>query len=125
MSLTSFLGTYFLTSTIWSIFDTPLHDFHFDLYVQIWLCRSVFFHHWETAQSITNKMKSSTIGPSPIFHPSSKISPECSTPFLATVSLDSWVSWVSSYVICRGSWISHLDFWRRLTVQPLLRISFW
>ncbi|PKK57780.1 hypothetical protein RhiirC2_797428, partial [Rhizophagus irregularis] len=49
ISLTGFLGTYFSSSVIWSILDTPLHDFHFDLYVQIWLCRSVFFHHWELA----------------------------------------------------------------------------
>ncbi|PKK62100.1 hypothetical protein RhiirC2_790867 [Rhizophagus irregularis] len=117
ISLTGFLGTYFSSSIIWSILDAPLHDFHFDLYVQIWLCRSVFFHHWES--------KSSTIGPSLIFHSSSQISPEISTPSLVTVSLDSWVSWVSSYIICEGSWISHLDFWRCLTVQPLLRISFW
>ncbi|PKK40861.1 hypothetical protein RhiirC2_805244, partial [Rhizophagus irregularis] len=98
-----FLGTYFSSSIIWSILDAPLHDFHFDLYVQIWLCRSVFFHHWESAQGITNKMKLSTIGPFPIFHPSSQISPEISTPSLATVSLDSWVSWVFSYVIRGGS----------------------
>ncbi|CAB5316676.1 unnamed protein product [Rhizophagus irregularis] len=125
ISLTGFLGTYFSSSIIRSILDAPLHDFHFDLYVQIWLCRSVFFHHWESAQGITNKMKSSAIGPSPISHPSSQISPEFSTPSLATASLDSWVSWVSFYIIRGGSWISHLDFWRRLTVQPLLRISFW
>ncbi|PKK58330.1 hypothetical protein RhiirC2_796491 [Rhizophagus irregularis] len=42
MSLTSFLRTYFSPSTIWSIFDTPLHDFHFDLYVQIWLLMTFF-----------------------------------------------------------------------------------
>ncbi|PKC53130.1 hypothetical protein RhiirA1_479960, partial [Rhizophagus irregularis] len=90
ISLTSFLGTYFSSSTICSIFDTPLHDFHFDLYVQIWLCRSVFFHHWESAQGITNKMKSSAIGPSPTSHSFSQISPAISTPSLATASLDSW-----------------------------------
>ncbi|PKY34501.1 hypothetical protein RhiirB3_454278 [Rhizophagus irregularis] len=55
ISLTEFLGTYFSSLTIWSILDTPLHDFHFDLYVQIWLCRSIFFHHWELAQGITKK----------------------------------------------------------------------
>ncbi|GET50266.1 hypothetical protein GLOIN_2v1785823 [Rhizophagus irregularis DAOM 181602=DAOM 197198] len=125
MSLISFLGTYFSPFNIWSILDTPLHNFHFDLYVQIWLCRSIFFHHWELAQDITNKIKSSAIGPSPISHPSSHISPDFSTPSLATVFLDSWISWVFSYVIRGGSWISHSDFWRRLTVQPLLRISFW
>ncbi|PKK55485.1 hypothetical protein RhiirC2_802266 [Rhizophagus irregularis] len=78
-----------------------------------------------TTQGITNKMKSSAIGSSPISYPFSHISPDFLTPSLVTVSLDSWVSWVSSYVIREGSWISHLDFWRRLTVQPLLRISFW
>ncbi|PKC51422.1 hypothetical protein RhiirA1_483773, partial [Rhizophagus irregularis] len=31
-SLTGFLRDYFLPFTIWSILDTPLHDFHFDLY---------------------------------------------------------------------------------------------
>ncbi|PKC02399.1 hypothetical protein RhiirA5_425294, partial [Rhizophagus irregularis] len=95
MSLTSFLGTYFSPPNIWSILDTPLYNFHFDLYIQIWLCRSVFFHHWESAQGITNKMKSSAIGPSSIFHPSSQISLDFSTPSLLTVSLDSWISWVS------------------------------
>ncbi|PKK75205.1 hypothetical protein RhiirC2_773877 [Rhizophagus irregularis] len=117
--------TYFSSSTIYSIFDTPLYDFHFDLYVQIWLCRSVFFHHWESAQGITNKMKSSISGPSPTSHPFLQISPVTLTPSLATASLDSWISWVSSSISSGGSWISHLDFWRRLTVQPLLRFSFW
>ncbi|GBC53456.2 hypothetical protein GLOIN_2v1785823 [Rhizophagus irregularis DAOM 181602=DAOM 197198] len=125
ISLTDFLGNYFSSLTIWSILDTPLHDFHFDLYVQIWLCRSIFFHHWETAQGITKKMKSSALGPSSILQLSSNIPLDSPTPSLATVSLDSWVSWVSSYIIRGGSWISHLDFGRRLTVQPLLRISFW
>ncbi|PKC53129.1 hypothetical protein RhiirA1_479963, partial [Rhizophagus irregularis] len=115
MSLTGFLRTYFSPSTIWSILDTPLHNFHFDLYVQIWLCHSIFFHHWELAQGITNKVKSSAFGLFPISHPSSINSPDSLAPSLATVSLDSWVSWVSSYIIRGGSWISHLDFWRRLT----------
>ncbi|EXX58263.1 hypothetical protein RirG_199650 [Rhizophagus irregularis DAOM 197198w] len=125
ISLTEFLGIYFSSPTIWSILDTPLHDFHFDLYVQIWLCRSIFFHHWESAQGITNKMKSLALGPSSISRSSSNIPPDSLTPSLATVSSDSWVSWVSSSIIREGSWISHLDFWRRLTVQPLLRISSW
>jgi hypothetical protein len=43
---------------------------------------------------------------------------------LASVPQDSWISWISSSIIRGGSWISHLDFLRRLTVQPL-RISLW
>ncbi|EXX65638.1 hypothetical protein RirG_131360 [Rhizophagus irregularis DAOM 197198w] len=125
LSLTEFLGIYFSSPTIWSILDTPLHDFHFDLYVQIWLCRSIFFYHWESAQGITKKMKLSALDPSSISRTSFNIPPDSSIPSLATVFLDSWVSWVSSSIIRGGSWISHLDFWRRLTVQPLLRISFW
>ncbi|EXX73560.1 hypothetical protein RirG_059210 [Rhizophagus irregularis DAOM 197198w] len=124
-SLAEFLGTYFSLLLIWSILDTPLHDFHFDLYVQIWLCRSIFFHHWESAQGITKKLKLSALGSSSISCTSSNVPPDSSTPSLATVSSDSWVSWVSSSIIRGGSWISHLDFWRRLTVQPLLRTSFW
>ncbi|GBC25008.2 ribonuclease H-like domain-containing protein [Rhizophagus irregularis DAOM 181602=DAOM 197198] len=92
ISLTEFLGIYFSSLTIWSILDTPLHDFHFDLYVQIWLCRSIFFHYWELAQGITKKMKSSALGPSSILRPSSNIPLDSSTPSLATASLDSWFS---------------------------------
>ncbi|PKB92145.1 hypothetical protein RhiirA5_445829, partial [Rhizophagus irregularis] len=92
ISLTEFLENYFSPFTIWSIFDTLLHDFHFDFYVQIWLCRSIFFHHWESAQGITKKMKSSAFGPSSILCPSSNIPLDSSTPSLATVSLDFWVS---------------------------------
>ncbi|GBC23320.1 ribonuclease H-like domain-containing protein [Rhizophagus irregularis DAOM 181602=DAOM 197198] len=87
ISLTEFLGNYFSPFTIWSIFDTPLHDFHFDLYVQIWLCCSIFFHHWESAQGITKKMKSSAFRPSSILCPSSNIPLDSSTPSLATFSL--------------------------------------
>ncbi|GBC18217.2 hypothetical protein GLOIN_2v1785823 [Rhizophagus irregularis DAOM 181602=DAOM 197198] len=86
---------------------TPLHDFHFDLYIQIWLCRSIFFHHWELAQGITKKMKSSALGPSSILCPSSNIPLDSSTPSLATASLDSWVSWVSSSII-RGDLGFHI-----------------
>ncbi|GET59005.1 RNA-directed DNA polymerase from mobile element jockey-like [Rhizophagus irregularis DAOM 181602=DAOM 197198] len=92
ISLTKFLGNYFSSLTIWSILNTPLHDFHFDLYVQIWLCRSVFFHHWESAQGITKKMKSSALGPSSILCPSTNIPLDSLTPSLATASLDSWFS---------------------------------
>ncbi|GET53763.1 hypothetical protein GLOIN_2v1785823 [Rhizophagus irregularis DAOM 181602=DAOM 197198] len=87
ISLTEFLGNHFSPLTIWSILDTPLHDFHFDLYVQIWLCRSIFFHHWELAQGITKKMKSSALGPSSILCPSSHIPLDSLTPSLATFSL--------------------------------------
>nr|GET59127.1 hypothetical protein GLOIN_2v1785001 [Rhizophagus irregularis DAOM 181602=DAOM 197198] len=61
--------------------------------------------------------------------PSTNSSPNTTSPqqhnsSLASVSQDSWISWISSSIIRGGSWISHLDFLRRLTVQPL-RISFW
>ncbi|PKB97417.1 hypothetical protein RhiirA5_433197 [Rhizophagus irregularis] len=101
--LTGFLGNYFSPFTIWSILESPLHDFQFDLYVQIWLCRSIFFHHWESAQGITKKMKLSTFGLSVISHSSHKTSPVSLTPSLAIISLDSWVSWVSSSIICGRS----------------------
>ncbi|GBC34526.2 RNA-directed DNA polymerase from mobile element jockey-like [Rhizophagus irregularis DAOM 181602=DAOM 197198] len=87
LSLTEFLGIYFSSPTIWSILDTPLHDFHFDLYVQIWLCRSIFFHHWESAQGITKKMKLSALDPSSISRTSFNIPPDSSIPSLATFSL--------------------------------------
>ncbi|GBC53453.2 hypothetical protein GLOIN_2v1785823 [Rhizophagus irregularis DAOM 181602=DAOM 197198] len=87
LSLTEFLGIYFSSPTIWSILDTPLHDFHFDLYVQIWLCRSIFFHHWKSAQGITKKMKLSALDPSSISHTSFNIPPDSSIPSLATFSL--------------------------------------
>ncbi|GET55165.1 ribonuclease H-like domain-containing protein [Rhizophagus irregularis DAOM 181602=DAOM 197198] len=87
ISLTEFLGNYYSSLTIWSVLDTPLHDFHFDLYVQIWLCRSIFFHHWESAQGITKKMKSSALGPPSTLCPSSNIPLDSSTPSLATFSL--------------------------------------
>ncbi|GBC49456.2 RNA-directed DNA polymerase from mobile element jockey-like [Rhizophagus irregularis DAOM 181602=DAOM 197198] len=102
ISLTEFLGNYFSSLAIWSILDTPLHDFHFDLYVQIWLCRSIFFHHWELAQGITKKMKSSALGPSSIPRPSSNISLDSSTPSLATVSLDSWFSLYLGFLFGNG-----------------------
>ncbi|GET54729.1 RNA-directed DNA polymerase from mobile element jockey-like [Rhizophagus irregularis DAOM 181602=DAOM 197198] len=102
ISLTEFLGIYFSSPTIWSILDTPLHDFHFDLYVQIWLCRSIFFHHWELAQGITKKMKSSALGPSSILRPSSNIPLDSSTPSLATASLDSWFSLYLGFLFGNG-----------------------
>ncbi|GBC25271.2 ribonuclease H-like domain-containing protein [Rhizophagus irregularis DAOM 181602=DAOM 197198] len=87
LSLTEFLGIYFSSPTIWSILDTPLHDFHFDLYVQIWLCRSIFFHHWESAQGITKKMKLSALDPSSISRTFFNIPPDSSIPSLVTFSL--------------------------------------
>ncbi|GBC25005.2 reverse transcriptase family protein [Rhizophagus irregularis DAOM 181602=DAOM 197198] len=102
ISLTEFLGIYFSSPTIWSILDTPLHDFHFDLYIQIWLYRSIFFHHWELAQGITKKMKSSALGPSSILRPSSNIPLDSSTPFLATASLDSWFSLYLGFLFGNG-----------------------
>ncbi|GET64215.1 RNA-directed DNA polymerase from mobile element jockey-like [Rhizophagus irregularis DAOM 181602=DAOM 197198] len=102
ISLTEFLGNYYSSLTIWSVLDTPLHDFHFDLYVQIWLCRSIFFHHWESAQGITKKMKSSALGPPSTLCPSSNIPLDSSTPSLATASLDSWFSLYLGFLFGNG-----------------------
>ncbi|CAB4409415.1 unnamed protein product [Rhizophagus irregularis] len=80
-----------------------------------------FFHLWLDSQEHVPKNTRSSVSSSlssPI--PSSSTS----GPSLATVSQDSWFTWISSSIIRGGSWISHLDFLRRLTVQPL-RISLW
>ncbi|GBC16926.2 hypothetical protein GLOIN_2v1785001 [Rhizophagus irregularis DAOM 181602=DAOM 197198] len=98
-----------------------LNDFQVKLYGEIWLCRNVLFHAWEKSQGISaaSKLRGPSINSSPIVS-----SPHTNNSSLATVSQDSWISWISSSIIRGGSWISHLDFLRRLTVQPL-RISFW
>ncbi|CAB4407193.1 unnamed protein product [Rhizophagus irregularis] len=81
--------------------------------------RNVFFHLWLDSQE--HVPKSSSVSSSlSSFIPSSSTSGSS----LATVSQDSWFTWISSSIIRGGSWISHLDFLRRLTVQ-LLRISLW
>ncbi|CAB4446633.1 unnamed protein product [Rhizophagus irregularis] len=78
-----------------------------------------FFHLWLDSQEHVPK-RSSTSSSFSSFIPSSSTSGSS----LATVSQDSWFTWISSSIIRGGSWISHLDFLRRLTVQPL-RISLW
>ncbi|PKY40673.1 hypothetical protein RhiirA4_454098 [Rhizophagus irregularis] len=97
-----------------------LNDFQVELYGEIWLCRNVLFHAWEESQGISATSKSR----SPSIVSSSAISPSRHhNSSLASVFQDSWISWISSFIIQGGSWISHLDFLCRLTVQPL-RISF-
>ncbi|CAB4386895.1 unnamed protein product [Rhizophagus irregularis] len=119
--LTTFLIQYFPLSVIYKTISPLLNDFHVALYGEIWLCRNVLFHAWEESQGIsaTSKLR----GPSSKTS-STIISPQFHNSSLATVSQDSWISWISSSIIRGGSWISHLDFLRRLTVQPL-RISLW
>ncbi|CAB5193871.1 unnamed protein product [Rhizophagus irregularis] len=119
--LTAFLNQHFPLSVIYKIISPLLNDFQVELYGEIWLCRNVLFHAWEESQGISaaSKLRGPSINSSPIVS-----SPHTNNSSLATVSQDSWISWISSSIIRGGSWISHLDFLRRLTVQPL-RISFW
>ncbi|EXX55752.1 hypothetical protein GLOIN_2v1785823 [Rhizophagus irregularis DAOM 181602=DAOM 197198] len=118
--LMTFLARYFPLSVVYKTISPLLNDFQVELYGDIWLCRNVLFHAWEESQGILAASK--LHGPS---SSSSLITPSSqkhNSP-LATVPQDSWISWISSSIIRGGSWISHLDFLRRLTVQPL-RISF-
>ncbi|GET50307.1 ribonuclease H-like domain-containing protein [Rhizophagus irregularis DAOM 181602=DAOM 197198] len=119
--LTAFLNQHFPLSVIYKTISPLLNDFQVELYGEIWLCRNVLFHAWEESQGISaaSKLRGPSINSSPIVS-----SPHTNNSSLATVSQDSWISWISSSIIRGGSWISHLDFLRRLTVQPL-RISFW
>ncbi|GET56360.1 ribonuclease H-like domain-containing protein [Rhizophagus irregularis DAOM 181602=DAOM 197198] len=119
--LTTFLNQHFSLSVIYKTISPLLNDFQVELYGEIWLCRNVLFHAWEESQGISAASK--LRGPSTNFS-SNTIFPHHHNSSLATVSQDSWISWISSSIIRGGSWISHLDFLRRLTVQPL-RISFW
>ncbi|PKY52905.1 hypothetical protein RhiirA4_470813, partial [Rhizophagus irregularis] len=71
-----------------------------ELYGEIWLCRNVLFHTWEESQGISASSKSR--GPSSVS--SSTISPHhYYNSSLASVSQDSWISWISSSIIRGGS----------------------
>ncbi|PKY60944.1 hypothetical protein RhiirA4_520509, partial [Rhizophagus irregularis] len=120
--LTTFLKDYFLLSTIYKIVSPLLNDFQLELYGEIWLCRNVLFHAWEESQGISASSKSKT--KDGLSSNSSVTSSHHHHSSLASVPQDSWISWISSSIIWGGSWISHLDFLRRLTVQPL-RIVLW
>ncbi|CAB5357699.1 unnamed protein product [Rhizophagus irregularis] len=119
--LTTFLKQYFPLSTIYKTISPLFNDFQVALYGEIWLCRNVLFHAWEKSQGISAASK--LRGPSSTA-PSTTSSLQSHYSSLATVPQDSWIPWIFSSIIRGGSWISHLDFLRRLTVQPL-RISFW
>ncbi|PKY62149.1 hypothetical protein RhiirA4_488141, partial [Rhizophagus irregularis] len=95
--LTVFLKEYFSLSDIYKVISPLLNDFQLELYGEIWLCRNVLFHAWEESQGISASSKSKTKGgPSPY---SSIISPHKINSPLATVSQDSWISWISSSII--------------------------
>ncbi|PKC02213.1 hypothetical protein RhiirA5_425573 [Rhizophagus irregularis] len=123
-SLTSFLRAWFSNAQILDVIAPALKDFHFTIYVEIWICRSILFNAWEKSKGITISQKRSSTSQQRITTSPATSSPLSSS--MASVSSDSWVSWVSSSIVQGGSWISYLDFLRRLTVQPLrLRVSFW
>ncbi|CAB4442494.1 unnamed protein product [Rhizophagus irregularis] len=121
--LTTFLKGYFSLSAIYKVISPLLNDFQLELYSEIWLCQNVLFHAWEESQGISASSKSKTKD-SPSSSSSIISSLHHHNSSLASVPQDSWISWISSFIIRGGFWISHLDFLRRLTVQPL-RISFW
>ncbi|PKC50318.1 hypothetical protein RhiirA1_486736, partial [Rhizophagus irregularis] len=93
--LTLFLKQYFPLSVIYKIISPLLNDFQVKLYGEIWLCRNVLFHAWEESQGITATSK--LCGPSTTT--ASTISPHHHNSSLATVSQDSWISWISSSII--------------------------
>ncbi|GET52059.1 ribonuclease H-like domain-containing protein [Rhizophagus irregularis DAOM 181602=DAOM 197198] len=111
--LTAFLNQHFPLSIIYKTISPLLNDFQVELYGEIWLCRNVLFHAWEESQGISAASK--LRGPSTTSS-STVTSSQNINSSLASVSQDSWISWISSSIIRGGSWISHLDFLRRLTV---------
>ncbi|PKY50474.1 hypothetical protein RhiirA4_466980 [Rhizophagus irregularis] len=119
VDLIRLLQQLFSRKKIFEILSSLLLDFQEQLYWDIWMPRNVFFHLWLDSQGhVSRNYRSSISLSSSISHLSTSGSA------LATVSQDSWFTWISSSIIRGGSWISHLDFLRRLTVQPL-RISLW
>ncbi|PKB92609.1 hypothetical protein RhiirA5_444065 [Rhizophagus irregularis] len=97
--LTLFLKQYFPLSVIYKIISPLLNDFQVKLYGEIRLCQNVFFHAWEESQGITatSKLRGSSTTTA------STISPYHHNSSLATVSQDSWISWISSSIIRGGS----------------------
>ncbi|PKC00041.1 hypothetical protein RhiirA5_428780 [Rhizophagus irregularis] len=73
--------------------------------MDIWLGRSIFFHHWKLSQGITDQIKYSKSLPISSFtfavqySTSSIFSSPILNSSLATVDSDSWISWVSSSII--------------------------
>ncbi|GBC20878.2 hypothetical protein GLOIN_2v1785823 [Rhizophagus irregularis DAOM 181602=DAOM 197198] len=45
--LANLLHTYFSSNTIIKCLAPLMYDFHFKLYVEIWMCSCAFFHHWK------------------------------------------------------------------------------
>ncbi|GBC12614.2 ribonuclease H-like domain-containing protein [Rhizophagus irregularis DAOM 181602=DAOM 197198] len=86
-------------AVIYKIISPLLNDFQVKLYGEIWLCQNVLFHAWEESQGITATSK--LRGPSTTT--ASTISPYHHNSSLATVSQDSWISWISSSIIRGGS----------------------
>ncbi|PKK73526.1 hypothetical protein RhiirC2_775917 [Rhizophagus irregularis] len=60
-SLTTFLRAWFSDTQILDVIAPALKDFHFALYVEIWICRSILFNAWEKSQGITTFQKRSSI----------------------------------------------------------------
>ncbi|PKC54362.1 hypothetical protein RhiirA1_403674 [Rhizophagus irregularis] len=104
--LMAFLKPYFSLSTIYKTISPLLNDFQVELYGKIWLCWNVLFHAWEESQGISaaSKLRGPSLNSPPITSSS-----HIHNSSLATVSQDSWISWISSSII-RGRWPLPMTF---------------
>ncbi|PKK64095.1 hypothetical protein RhiirC2_787969 [Rhizophagus irregularis] len=98
--LSTFLKQYFPLSVVYKNISLLLNDFQVELYGKIWLCQNVLFHAWEESQGISAAFKLCDLSSN---SPSITTSLQIYNSSLTTVSQDSWISWISSFIIRGGS----------------------
>ncbi|EXX50520.1 hypothetical protein GLOIN_2v1785823 [Rhizophagus irregularis DAOM 181602=DAOM 197198] len=98
VDLVQYLCKHFPKKKIFEVLTSHLSNLHEQLYWDIWMPRNVFFHLWLNSQNsdFANYHSSSSS-----LSPSSPLTTFSSS--LATVSQDSWFSWISSSIIRGGS----------------------